>query len=260
MAIITCNEEKNLGRCIESALGLVSEIVIVDSGSTDRTAQIATDYLARVYHNPWPGHVAQKNIALSKCTQPWIISLDADEALSKDLRRSIIGLFNEGDPKRNGYWINRKNYYLGAWIEHAWFPEWRLRMVKKEGAFWEGADPHDKLSVNGSTGRLAGDILHYSYVDLQDHIDRTINYGRIGAQTLIQRGENFKWYKLVFSPWMRFVRSMILKHAWRDGWRGWIIAYSSLLTCFAKYAFTYEEKLNKDADKRRAEGDENDEL
>ena len=133
-------------------------------------------------------------------------------------------------------------------------------MVKKEGALWEGADPHDKLSVNGSTGRLAGDILHYSYVDLQDHIDRTINYGRIGARTLIQRGEKFKWYQLVFSPWMRFAKTMILKHAWRDGWRGWIIAYSSLLTCFTKYAFAYEEALNNTVDKRMAQGEENDEL
>ena len=110
----------------------------------------------------------------------------------------------------------------------------------------EGADPHDKLSVVGPLGKLSGDILHYSYVDLQDHMDRTIKYAKIGAQTILKRGEKFRWYKLVFAPWIRFVKSMVFKHAWRDGWRGWIIAYSSLLTCFAKYSFVFEAKFNRD--------------
>lgn len=245
LAVITFNEEKNLNRCLESAKGLVSEIVIVDSGSTDKTLQIAKENNALVYQNAWPGHVAQKNIALGKCTQPWVISLDADEAISKILRRSVINLFVQGEPDKDGYWVNRKNYYLGAWIEHAWFPEWRLRIAKREVACWEGGDPHDKLSVSGLTGKLSGDILHFSYVDFQDHINRTINYSKIGAQTMINRGKKFKWYKLVFSPWIRFYKSLIFKQAWRDGLRGWIIAYSSLLTCFAKYAFLLEAKLEK---------------
>ena len=138
LAVITFNEEKNLYRCLESVKGLVSEIVVVDSGSTDTTIQIAEVFDAHVYQKTWLGHVAQKNIALSKCTQPWVISLDADEAISEDLRCSIVKIFDKGEPEKDGYWINRKNYYLGAWIEHAWFPEWRLRMVKRENALWKG--------------------------------------------------------------------------------------------------------------------------
>lgn len=247
LVIITYNEEKNIRRCLESAFGMVSEIVIVDSGSTDGTTRIASDYNAHVYHNPWPGHVAQKNIALSKCTQRWALSLDADEAMSIALRFSIENLFRRGEPDRSGYWINRKNFYLGEWIEHAWYPEWRLRMVKTNKALWVGSDPHDRLSVSGPTAKLTGDILHYSYADLQDHISRTISYGRIGAHTLVSRGQDFKWYKLVFSPLIRFAKSLILKQAWRDGWRGWIIAYSSLIACFVKYALVFEAKLNRES-------------
>ncbi len=245
LAVITLNEGKNLERCLKSAAGLISEIVVVDSGSTDRTAEIAESFGARVYFNAWPGHVAQKNVALSYCTQPWVISLDADEAVSEDLQRSIRNLFESGEPECAGYWINRKTFYLGAWINHAWYPEWRLRLVRADAAKWVGTDPHDRLEVPGTAGKLQGDILHYSYADLQDHLKRTIDYGRIGARAEIKKGKGFRWYKLVLSPWGRFAKSIVFKQAWRDGWRGWIIAFSSFLTCFAKHAFIYEACLNQ---------------
>lgn len=245
LAIIALNEEKNLTRCLESARALVSEIVVVDSGSTDKTTAIAESFGAKVYFNPWPGHVAQKNFALSRCTQPWVLSLDADEALSNELCRSIEDLFASGKPECDGYWINRKTYYLGAWIQHAWYPEWRLRLVKRDGAVWGGTNPHDKLAIPSSAGKIQGDILHYSYVDLQDHLKRSIDYGRIGALAMIDEGRNFQWHKLLFSPWVRLIKSFVFKQAWRDGWRGWIIAFSSFLACFSKYAFIYEADLKK---------------
>ena len=254
LAVIALNEEENLARCLESSRALVSEIVLVDSGSTDRTTEIAERFGARVYYNPWPGHVAQKNVALSYCSQPWVISLDADEALSEDLRRSVRRLFEDGEPDREGYWMNRKTYYLDAWIDHAWYPEWRLRLARKDRAEWAGTNPHDKLEVKGGTGKLEGDILHYSYADLQDHLKRTIDYGRISALAMIEQGRRFRWYKLLFSPWGRFAKSIVFKQAWRDGWRGWIIAFSSLLTCFAKYAFLYEAELQR---RRKGEEEEN---
>ncbi|WP_027370133.1 glycosyltransferase family 2 protein [Desulfovermiculus halophilus] len=240
LAVIVLNEEQNLQRCLQSVSGLVSEIIVVDSGSTDRTVAIAEEFGARVFYNSWPGHVAQKNYALSLCSQPWVLSLDADEALSDQLFASIQSLFAHKEQACAGYWLNRKTFYLGAWIEHAWYPEWRLRLAKRDTAAWQGTNPHDKLVVHGSTSSLSGDILHYSYTDLNDHLKRTIDYGRIGAEAALDQGKRFHCSQLLFSPFGRLVKSLLFKQAWRDGWRGWIIAVSSFLTCFAKYAFMFE--------------------
>ncbi|MBE3135213.1 MAG: glycosyltransferase family 2 protein, partial [Acidobacteria bacterium] len=182
-AIITLNEETNLRRCLASLQGLVSEIVILDSGSTDRTAEIARDYGARFEFQAWPGHVAQKNTLLSRASRTWALCVDADEEVSPELAASIRELFARGEPELDGYWVNRFNFYLGDWIRHAWYPEWRLRLVRVSCALWRGADPHDRLEVPGTTTRLGGHLHHYSYADLQDHFQRLIRYARIAAET-----------------------------------------------------------------------------
>ena len=242
VSIITLNEESNLDCCLQSVADLAAEIIIIDSGSTDQTAAIANRYGAFFHFNEWPGHVAQKNYALTRCTQPWVLSLDADEALDQTLQQAIQGKLAAGEPLADGYWVNRKTFYLNDWIRHAWYPEWRLRLVRKEIACWEGSDPHDHMKEPEKTGRLQGHLLHYSYKDLQDHLMTTIKYARIGAKADIEKGGGFKWHKLLFSPVFRFFRSLVIKQAWRDGWRGWIIAFSSMLSCFAKYAFIYEHE------------------
>jgi len=240
VSIITLNEENNLERCLQSVSDLAAEIIIIDSGSTDQTAAIAARYGAFFEYNEWPGHVAQKNYALRRCTQPWGLSVDADEALDPDLQAAIREQFANGTPPADGYYVNRKTFYLNDWIRHAWYPEWRLRLVRKELACWVGKDPHDHMKTPPKTEQLDGHLLHYSYNDLQDHLMTTIKYARIGAAAAIEKGARFKWYKLLFSPVFRFFRSLVIKQAWRDGWRGWIIAFSSMFSCFAKYAFIYE--------------------
>jgi glycosyltransferase involved in cell wall biosynthesis len=251
VAIITLNEERNLPRCLESVHNLAVEIVVIDSGSTDKTGEIARQCGAVFEFSAWRGHVAQKNVALRRCTQPWVLSLDADEALSPELTASIRALFAGGEPKEDGFWVNRRTFYLGDWIRHAWYPEWRLRLVRKNRAEWHGLDPHDKLEVDGTTARLEGDLLHYSFRDLQDHLERTIRYARIMADSQAREGRSFHWYALVLSPWYAFFKRLILKQGWRDGWRGWVIAFVSLLSSFAKSAFLLEKQLggaNKPAD------------
>ncbi|MGD0650442.1 MAG: glycosyltransferase family 2 protein [Verrucomicrobiia bacterium] len=243
VAIITLNEERNLPRCLESVHNLAVEIVVIDSGSTDKTGEIARQCGAVFEFKAWPGHVAQKNVALRRCTQPWVLSLDADEALSPELAESIRRLFAAGGPKENGFWVNRRVFYLGDWIWHAWYPEWRLRLVRKNHAEWRGLDPHDKLEVDGTTARLEGDLLHYPFQDLRDHLQRTIHYARIMADSQAREGRTFRWYALVFSPWYAFFKRLILKQGWRDGWRGWLIAFASLLSSLAKSAFLLERRL-----------------
>jgi glycosyltransferase involved in cell wall biosynthesis len=249
VAVITLNEENNLPRCLQSVQELAAEIVVIDSGSTDTTAAVAEQFGAAFAVVPWQGHVKQKNIALERCTNQWVLCLDADEALSSELATSIRNLFDGAEPKADGFWVNRRTFYLGAWIWHAWYPEWRLRLVRRKSARWRGLDPHDKLEVNGSTARIDGDLLHYPFRDFRDHLRSTIDHARVMADSYVKDGRRFHWYHLLFSPWMAFFKRLVLKQGWRDGWRGWLIAFSKFVNVFAKYAFLLEaERRDKEPD------------
>ena len=243
VAIITLNEQHNLPRCLGSVRELAAEIVVVDSGSTDRTEEIARGFGAQFAVEPWAGHVAQKNKALDRCTQPWALCLDADEALSPELANAIRQVFAAGEPAAAGYCLNRRTWFLGAWIRHAWYPEWRLRLVRRAQARWTGLDPHDYLETAGATARLSGNLLHYSFRDLRDFFQKQLRYAHISAASLSRQGRRCHWYHLVVWPVAAFLKSLLLKQGWRDGWRGWIIALAALFDCFAKYAFLLERRL-----------------
>jgi glycosyltransferase involved in cell wall biosynthesis len=245
IAIITLNEEDNLPRCLASVAPIASEIVVIDSGSIDATRDVAARFGARFEIEPWQGHIAQKNIALSRCTQPWIFCLDADEEISPALAEELTSLL-QGAPTEAGFWVNRRNFYLGRWIEHAWCPEWRCRLIRRGQAQWGGLNPHDKIELNGPSRRLKGALLHYPYDSLRDHLETELKYARIMSDSYAQAGRVFHWYELVFSPWLAWVRVLILKSAWRDGWRGWFIAGSKWIGTFAKYAFLLEKRWRRE--------------
>jgi glycosyltransferase involved in cell wall biosynthesis len=246
VAIVTLNEEANLPRLLASVRGLASEIVVVDSGSTDRTEAIAREAGAVFVRAPWEGFVVQKNRALERCTQAWALFMDADEALSPELAASVRGLFSDGRaPEEDGFWLNRRTWYLGAWIWHAWYPEWRLRLMRRGAGSWGGMDPHAKLEISGATKRLEGDLLHYSFRDLQDHLERTIRYSRTMANSYVKAGKRFRWRYLLLSPWVAFFKHLVLKQGWRDGWRGWLISVIRAIDVFAKYAFLLERERGR---------------
>ena len=240
VAVITLNEEQDLPRCLESVRGLAAEIVVIDSGSTDGTREVAQRSGAIFEVHSWQGHVAQKNIALRRCSRQWVLCLDADEAVSPELATAIRNLFASGEPRESGFLINRLNFYLGQWIRHAWYPEWRLRLVRRDHARWAGLDPHDKMEVEGPTRRLVGDLFHRPFGSLEEHLQKTIKYARIMADSYRQEGRAFHWYQALFSPWLAFLKVIFLKSAWRDGWRGWVIAGARGVGTFAKYAFLLE--------------------
>lgn len=240
VAVITLNEQEDLPRCLDSVRELASQIVVLDSGSTDDTKAVAERFGAEFHFSSWDGFVSQHTKCLAMCSQPWALCLDADEALSPELVQSIRALFSAGEPTCDGYEVNRRTFYLGAWIRYSWYPEWRLRLVRKGRAHWTGLEPHDQIETDGPTQKLAGDLLHYSFRDLQDHLQRTLKYGRRSAQSYYETGRRFRWAQLLISPWLSFLKHLILKSGWRDGWRGWLIAFSKWLDVFAKYAFLLE--------------------
>lgn len=176
------------------------------------------------------------------------MGLDADEVVSPELAASVRALFASRDPAADGYWINRRTFYLGRWIHHAWYPEWHLRLARRQKARWTGPDPHARLEVHGPTVRLKGDLLHYSYRDLQDHFQRTIRYARISARSLAQQGRRCRWYHLALSPWLALGKRLILKQGFRDGIRGWIIAYATFFSVLAKSAFLLENQMQETPD------------
>jgi glycosyltransferase involved in cell wall biosynthesis len=251
VAVVTLNEEANLPRLLESVAGLAGEIVVVDSGSTDGTERLARAAGARWERAEWNGFIAQKNRALDSCTQPWVLFLDADEALSPELAAALREVFAEDGPRVDGYFLNRRTWYLGAWIWHAWYPEWRLRLIRRGAGRWGGMDPHASLTVDGKTGRVEGDLLHYSFRDLNDHLHRTISYSRTMAESYASRGKRFRWRYLLISPWVAVFKHLVLKQGWRDGWRGWVVSVVRGIDVFAKYAFLLERERGNRPDGSR---------
>lgn len=246
VSIITRDEEQNIGRTLQSVQDIASEIIVVDSGSTDRTADIARTYGATVYIESWKGHIAQKNSALEKCSQEWILALDADEVVSERLADSIRVAVEQ--PTAVGYFINRKTFYLGKFLEHSWQPDRKLRLVQRSAApEWGGYNPHDALTMRGAPSFIEGPLHHYSYKSLEDHFHRTVSYAKLTAQSYYDLGKRFSLFKALFNPLMAGFKKLILKRGFLDGYRGCIVAASAVLSVFLKYMFLWDlERTNKD--------------
>lgn len=240
VSIISYNEEDNIGRCIEAIRDLAAEIVVVDSLSTDRTVEIARSFGATVYIEPWKGHIEQKNSALEKCGQPWVLALDCDEVVSEELRQSIEVAVLRAD--NDGFWINRRTNFMGEWINHAWYPDWNLRLVKREKAIWKGINPHDRLTIDGSQGKLHGDLHHYSFRDSLDMFTRTVKYATISAESYQRQGGRISFGKVVLNPLYAFFRHYVVKRGFLDGKRGFILSVSNFISTFMKYVILYENQ------------------
>lgn len=233
--IITCNEERNIARAIES-LRCCDEILVVDSGSTDRTCEIATLHGARVVEVAWLGYAAQKNHAASLATHDWILSIDADEALSEALEGEIWQLKKQG-PRHEAYEFARLAQYLGRWILHSgWYPDRKARLYDRRKARWVGEFVHESLAVDGSVGQLEGNLLHFTCDSLTEHVKTMNRYTTLAAQELVARKKRITWLRLLMDPPLTFLRSFVFKAGFRDGLEGFIIAYMAATYNFLKYA------------------------
>lgn len=241
VAIVCRDNIATIGRTVESVAGLGDEIVAVDSGSTDGTIELLEAAGARVLHTDWKGHVATKQMALEACGGEWILCLDSDESPLPELRASIERAI--ADPGAHiAFEMNRKVFYKGWPLNHAWQPEWRLRLVRRGACRWAGLDPHDYLEpvAGGTVGRLAGDLRHDSFATFADHFAAQIRHGRTMARSLAARGERGRRLKLVTSPAGAFFKQLVLKSAWRDGTAGWLAAASAAVGALAKHGALLE--------------------
>lgn len=238
VVIIAKNEERDIGRCLDSVRAVADDIVVVDSGSTDRTIEICRALGARVVSRDFAGHVEQKNWALTQARFPHVLSLDADEALSDELARSIAAA--KADWRFDGWWVNRLTSYCGEWVRHCgWYPDPKLRLFLAAKGEWRGVNPHDHfemLDPSVQTGRLAGDLLHYSYYTVAEHYRQMEYFAGISARALRDRGERAGPLRPASAAAARFIRNYVLKAGFLDGVTGLRVCRIDAWGAWLKYA------------------------
>ncbi|RYZ36468.1 MAG: glycosyltransferase family 2 protein [Sphingobacteriales bacterium] len=241
VVIITFNEEDHISNCIDSVSSVADEIIVVDCFSTDRTVEIARAKGAIVREETWRGYIEQKNLALSFAKNNYVLSLDADEMLDDRLRNSIAEAKKTFGHK--AYIMNRCTSYCGKFIRHGqWYPDRKLRLFDKRVASWGGLNPHDKivLSSQVQTVHLDGDILHYSYASIEEHVTHGNKFSTIAAESLYARGRKPSWINILANPLWTFIHGYIVRRGMLDGVAGFIIAIISAHHTFLKYIKLYQ--------------------
>jgi len=233
--VITLNEERNLPRLLASVREIAEEIVVVDSGSADRTEAIAREYGARFEFRKWTHYGEQKNHAASIAASEWIFSLDADEALSSELQSALLD-WKKRPPKYDVYEVARKTWYLGEWIKHSgWYPDFKKRLYRKGTAEFAGS-LHESLRYKGKCGRLVGDLLHYTIHEFAEHEANVEKYSTLAARKMYDEGKR-RWRAGMWfaTPW-NLLQSLVLRLGFLDGRRGLLIARMAARTTRLKFA------------------------
>lgn len=242
--IITLNEEKNIRRCIDSVTWC-DEIVVLDSFSTDRTLDICREYTDKVYQQSWKGYIGQRNAIRELASCEWLLFLDADEEISPGLRREIQDFFLQGARKYVGLKFPRQVYYLGKWIKRGeWNPDIKLRLFLKNRGHSAGQEPHDQVLVDGPVKTLRGKLWHYTYENIEHHLNTMNRFTGISARAMYASGRRFKYSDISIRPFFRFLKGFVFKMGFLDGRRGFIIAAISALGVAMKYAKLWELQIN----------------
>jgi glycosyltransferase involved in cell wall biosynthesis len=237
VVIITFNEAKNIAKCLQAALHVADEIIVYDSFSTDNTCEIATNYGAKLFQATWKGYSESKNLANAKASHDWILSLDADEVLSKALQDDILKLKLKGLQTAS---FKRLTNYCGTWIKHAgWYPDIKLRLFNRQQMQWEGLI-HEELKANDQRTitpiLLQGDCLHYSYYSVEEHYKQTDKFSTLSAQSLYKKGVKINIIKLCAAPIFKFIQMYFFKLGILDGYYGFIVCKISAQATYQKYA------------------------
>jgi glycosyltransferase involved in cell wall biosynthesis len=234
--IITFNEERNIERCLSSLKKVCDEIIVLDSFSSDQTEAICRKHGVKFVQHAFDGHIQQKNRAMQLAETDWVLSLDADEALTEELSESILNV--KQNPSGEAYAFSRLTSYCGHWVKHCgWYPDTKTRLVKNGQAQWTGVNPHDRLERidQGKVEVLNGDLLHYSYYTKEDHFKQIEYFGNIAAKELFDQGKNISWGLLYVKVVNQFIKSFWIKLGILDGRTGFLISIRSAYATYVKY-------------------------
>jgi glycosyltransferase involved in cell wall biosynthesis len=248
VCLITHNEEANIVRTLESVRGIADEIIVVDSRSTDNTVKLAKSCGAIVFDEDWKGFAAQKNSCIAKSNGDWVLSLDADEEVSPELAASILALKNVSSaPQFGGYFMARRNLYLNKWIRRAgYYPDRKLRLVKREFAKFELRAVHEDMKMAGNTGILNGDLIHHAYTDIEKFIDHANRYSSLGAQMVVdEKPVGFSILNIVFRPAINFIYRYIFRGGFLDGREGLLVHLTHASYVSWKFSKAWELSKNK---------------
>lgn len=237
VVIITFNEERNIGRCLDAVQTVADDIVVLDSFSTDATEAICTAKGARFFQHAFDGHIEQKNRAIAYAKYPFILSLDADEAPDETLLAEIARV--KADKKFDGYTMNRLTNYCGQWIRHSgWYPDTKLRLWDSMKGHWTGTNPHDRYELtdaNAKTQHLDGNILHYSYYTVEEHYRQAEKFSTIAAKAAFARGKKSGTLLALVKCTAKFIRNYIINAGFLDGKNGYIICRITAWETWRKY-------------------------
>ncbi|VVM05900.1 glycosyltransferase family 2 protein [Methylacidimicrobium tartarophylax] len=246
VAMIACNEARNLPRSLGSVAGWVEEIIVVVNDCTDRTPQIAREFGARVEERAWTCRRDQKNVALGLAIQPWVLGLDADEEVSLEMRKAVEEFFSGAERKFDGASFRRKTWFLNRWITHGdWYPDYNLRLFRRERGRWGGNREHDKLILDGRVKRIRAELLHYSFPTVEDNVRKIPAFAAAFAEERQSKGLGFQWRDLLLRPLWRFLRGYVFRLGFLDGFPGLYIATVTALATFVRYAKLYEREFGK---------------
>jgi glycosyltransferase involved in cell wall biosynthesis len=248
--IITLNEEQFIGQCLKSLEDVADEIIVVDSFSTDATEDICRKHNARFIKHAFEGYVEQKNFAVSLAAYPYVLSLDADEALSDELKKSILKI--KDNPESDGYYFNRCNNYCGKWIKHSrWYPDRHLRLFSSAKGKWVGTNPHDRFMLNPGcrSALLKGDLKHWNYSSFEEHIDKMNRLSTLIANEYFKAGKKAGPCTASLHCLWSFFRSFILRAGFLDGYIGYVGCSITAYTCFLKYSKLRRLNMNSKKEK-----------
>jgi glycosyltransferase involved in cell wall biosynthesis len=239
VTVITLNEAEHIGAAIDSA-AWADEIVVIDSGSTDGTADIARAKGVMVLTREWSGYVDQKNYAAERVSHDWIFSLDADERIPPELAAEVRALLSS-EPSKRGYRVPRVTFHLGRWIRTTdFYPDFQTRLYDRRAATWRGKYVHESVAVNGPAGRLRHDLEHYSFRDLRDQLDRVNHYTTLAARQMREAGRRAGPLDLLVHPPAAFLRNYLLRRGILDGTVGLTISLVNAYSVFLKFAKLWE--------------------
>jgi len=238
--IITYNEQENIRDCLES-VKWSDEIVIVDSFSNDKTVEIAREYTSKVFQNKWTNFSQQKNLALGKASSEWVLNIDADERATSELKEEILTILNSKFQSFDGYYIPRRNHYLGRWIRHCgWYPDYKLRLFLRGKGRFNERTVHESVVVEGRKGYLKSCLNHYSYKNLSDHLSHIDKFSSLAAEEMFKDGRRARVFDLLFRPITRFIRMYLMNRGYLDGIYGLIVSLMGSFYVLTKYLKLWE--------------------